>query len=218
MLIMHARPARFIRRSSGSRGECQKPPEICDEAFALVARQILPKRTVVALGRMVPTRQVAAVRMMVTLANLSGDLARALLAATPSIERCDDPRGRQSQAVCAGRLAKMERSLVQMQLEAAELRSHYDHDLLYLALASSFVRNWMGNEVVDAWLHSHHPEFYIKLKSLVKAANFAIEPGRPMKLPYSLTASAIESRNSGRRNRPPVEIASVKSSRTIQPG
>ncbi|MBB5441601.1 hypothetical protein [Paraburkholderia sp. WSM4177] len=89
-----------------------------------------------------------------------------------------------------------------MQLEAAELRSHYDDDLFHLALAASYVRGWTRNEVVTPWLYSHHPEFAIVLDRLAKAADFAIEPGRPMRLPYSPAASPAISRKdkSGRRS------------------
>ncbi|MFP3564062.1 plasmid partitioning protein RepB C-terminal domain-containing protein [Paraburkholderia sp. SIMBA_030] len=201
MTQAQARPARFIRRSSAARAECERPPEICAEAFALVVGQLLPKRTVAALARMTPTRQVATAQTMVAVDNLSGDFARALLAATPSSERVDDARGRQSHADCANRLARMERGLVQMQLEAAELRAHYDDDLFHLALAASYVRGWMRNEVVTTWLYSHHPKFAIVLDRVAKAADFAIEPRRPMKLPYSPAVSPTESRKrkTGRR-------------------
>jgi hypothetical protein len=118
------------------------------------------------------------------------------LAATPCTARADDARGRQSHADCAGRLAGMERGLLQMQRDCAELQSHYDNDLVYLALAASFVRKWMRNEGVASWLHLHHPTFAIALDALVTAADFAVEPGRPMKLPYFSTASPEVSRKS----------------------
>lgn len=204
--MTQARPARFIRRSNAARAGCERPPEICEEAFALVAGQTLPKRTVAALARMTPGRQVATAQTMVAVDNLSGDFARALLAATPSNERSDDARGRQSHPDCAGRLARMERGLVQMQFEAAELRSHYDDDLFHLALAASHVRGWMRNEVVTTWLYSHHPEFAVVLDRLVKAADFAIEPGRPMRLPYSPAASPSVSRKRKSGKRPAAGI------------
>ncbi|MFM0651800.1 hypothetical protein [Paraburkholderia sediminicola] len=127
-------------------------------------------------------RQVTAVGMMVALDNLSGDFARALLAATLPAERSDDARGRQSHPGYRGRLAKMEQGLSQLQREATELELCYNDDLFYLALASSYVRNWTRNEVVYPWLRSHHPKFAVLLKTLVEVADFAIEPKRPMKL------------------------------------
>ncbi|NPT67394.1 hypothetical protein GS910_24655 [Paraburkholderia sp. RL16-012-BIC-B] len=199
--MTQARPARFIRRSNAARTECERPAELCAEAFALVVGQTLPKRTIAALARMTPARQVITARTMVAVDNLSGDFARALLAATPSSERVDDARGRQSHPDFAGRLARMEQGLVQMQVEAAELRSHYDDDLFHLAVAASYVRGWMRNKVVTTWLYSHHAEFAVVLDRLAKAADFAIEPRRPMRLPYSPAASPAVSRKgkSGRR-------------------
>ncbi|WP_408505962.1 plasmid partitioning protein RepB C-terminal domain-containing protein [Paraburkholderia sediminicola] len=197
--MTRARPARFIRRSSEARARCERPPEICEKAFALVVGQMLPKRTVAALARMAPARQVAVVRIMVAVDNLSGDFARALLAATSASERTDDARGRQSHRDCAGRLARMERGLVQMQREAADLRSHYDDDLVHLAVAASFVRGWMRNEEVTTWLFSHHAKFAVVLETLAKATDFAIEPARPMKLPYLPAACPAKSRKTKTR-------------------
>lgn len=204
--MTQARPARFIHRSNSAQAECERPPEICAEAFALVVGQTLPKRTVAALARMTPARQVAAARTMVAVDNLCGDFARALLAATPSSERTDDARGRQSHPDCAGRLARMEQGLVQIQLEAAELRSHYDNDLFHLALTASYVRGWMRSEVVATWLSSHHPEFAIVLDRLTKAADFAIQPGRQMRLPYSPVASPATLRKGKSARHPPAGI------------
>jgi hypothetical protein len=117
----------------------------------------------------------------------------ALLAATPANERTDDARGRQSHPDCASRLARMERELVHMQLEAAELRSRYDDDLVHLALAASFVRNWTSNEVVATWLCSHRLKFAVVLGRLAKDSDFAIESGRRMKLPYSPPPMSVDS-------------------------
>ncbi|NYH24211.1 hypothetical protein GGD40_003690 [Paraburkholderia bryophila] len=126
--------------------------------------------------------------------NLSGDFARALLAATPANERTDDARGRQSHPDCANRLGRMERELAQMQVEAAEKRSRYEADLVYLALTASFVRNWMNNEVIVSWLESHHPRCAIALARLASKSDFAIEAARPMKLPYALSGGAAGAR------------------------
>ncbi|MFM0658770.1 hypothetical protein [Paraburkholderia sediminicola] len=93
-----------------------------------------------------------------------------------------------------------------MQLEAAELRSHYDEDLFHLALAASYVRGWMRNELVTTWLSSHHPKFAIVLDRLAKAADFAIEPRRSMRLPYSPLARPAVSRKGKSVRRPPASI------------
>ncbi|MFM0598411.1 hypothetical protein PQQ68_35785 [Paraburkholderia dilworthii] len=125
--------------------------------------------------------------------NLTGDFARALLAATSANERTDDARGRQSHPDCASRLARMERELVQMQVDASEQRSRYEDNLVYLALTASFVRNWMRNEVIATWLVSHRPQFAGVLGRLANDSDFAIASGRLMKLPYAL-AGAVGSR------------------------
>lgn len=200
--MTHARPARFIRRSTDAQANGELPPDICEQALALVAGQTLPKRTASALARMVPARQISATRTMLAVDNLTGDFARALLAATPAAGRADDARGRQSHAECAARLANMEQELLQMQRDCLELRSHYDDDLMYLALAASFVRKWMRDEVVASWLHAHHAKYAIVLDALVTASDIAIEPKRPMKLPYSPVTNTGGSRKESRGRLP----------------
>lgn len=199
--MTHARPARFIHRSIEELASIERPPDICEQAFELVAGQNLPKRTVAALARMVPARQIAAVRTMVAVNNLSGDFARALLAATAADERTDDARGRQSHPGCVIRLSRMERGLIKMQSTGEELRSRYGEDLAYLALVACFVRSWTTHEMVAAWLRSRHPKSATILDSLTRAADFAVKPGRAMKLPYSPTTCATESGKGRKRRR-----------------
>ena len=163
----------------------------------MVAGQTLPKRTVSALGRMVPNRQVEAVRTMVAARNLSGDFARALLAATSARERSDDARGRQSHPDCVRRLARMAQELARMQVEAEVKRPRYENELVCLALTAGFVRNWMRNDVVGAWLESHYPQSAGVLDRLAKDSDLAIAPRRPMKLPYAVAKSLV----AGRRKR-----------------
>lgn len=50
----------------------------------------------------------------------------------------------------------MERGLVRMQLAAQDLAAGYYDDLLLFAPTASFVRGWMGNEVVRGRLQSRH--------------------------------------------------------------
>lgn len=150
----------------------------------MVAGQMLPMRTVQALQRMVPARQLETVRIMVAQDNLSGDFARALLAATPANERLDDARGRQSHPDCVRRLARTVGRLVEVQKEAALLRARNDQNLLCLTLAAGWTRTWIHDEVVAAWLLSHHPKYAAVLRRIVDDADFAVEPQRHMKLAY----------------------------------
>lgn len=195
--MAQTRPARFTNRSDKAGNGLARPSEFCEDAAAQVVGLTLAKRTVAALGRMVPARQAAAIRIMVAANNLSGDFARALLAATPAGERTDDARGRQSHPDCVSRLARIERELAQMQINAAGRRSRYEDDLVYLALTASFVRGWMNNAVVAAWLESHHSEFAGVLGRLATDSDFAIESERVMKLPYAVAGSKVKACKKG---------------------
>ena len=156
----------------------------------MLAGYRLPDRIVAALRRMVTVRQLAAVLVMVGADNCSGDLARALLAATPASQRADDPRGRQSDRHRARLLSGMEKGLTQMQETVQSLTPGYHDDLCCLALAASFVRGWMRDDVVTAWLQSHTPGGAATLGQLVSASETATAPKRRMKLPYAPATQA----------------------------
>ncbi|CAB3718448.1 hypothetical protein LMG24238_04667 [Paraburkholderia sediminicola] len=180
-----ARPARFVARAVESSTGPAGPAGICPEALALLAGYRLPDRTVAALRRMVTLRQLAAALVMVGEDNCSGDLARALLAATRASQRADDPRGRQSDRHRARLLSRMEKGLTHMQETVRFLTPSYHDDLCCLALAASFVRGWMRDDVVTAWLQSHTPGAATTLGRLVSASETATAPKRRMKLPYA---------------------------------
>ena len=179
-----ARPARFVARAVESAPGLVGPAGICPEALALLAGYRLPDRTVAALRRMIAPRQLATALVMVGANNCSGDLARALLAATHASQRADDPRGRQSDRHCARLLSGMEKGLTHMQETVRFLTPSYHDDLCSLALAASFVRGWMRDDVVTEWLHSHSPSAAATLAQLISASETATAPKRRMKLPY----------------------------------
>lgn len=182
-----ARPARFVARAAES---ATGPAGICPEALALLAGYRLPDRTVNALRRMLTSRQQVAALVMVGADNCSGDLARALLAATPASQRADDPRGRQSDRHRAGLLSGMEKGLTRMQETVRSLTRSYHDDLYCLALSASFVRGLMRDDVVTAWLKSHTPGAAATFGQLVSASETATAPKRRMKLPYAPATQA----------------------------
>lgn len=185
-----ARPARFVARAPETSTGWAAPAGICSEALALLAGYRLPDRTVAALRRMAAARQLAAALVMVGAGNCSGDLARAILAATPASQRADDPRGRQSDRHRARLLSGMEKGLTRMQETVRSITPGYHDDLYCLALSASFVRGWMHDDVVTAWLQSRTPGAAATLGHLVSASETATAPKRRMKLPYAPATQA----------------------------
>ncbi|MGP8433747.1 plasmid partitioning protein RepB C-terminal domain-containing protein [Paraburkholderia fungorum] len=190
------RPARFVARVAEVADGQAVPAGICPEALAVLAGYRLPERTTSALRRMKGPRQLAAARVMAGADNCSGDLARALLAATPASQRADDPRGKQSDRHGAKLLSGMEKGLTHMQETVQSLRPGYHDDVRYLALAASFVRGWMQDDVVTAWLLAHVPGAAASLGELALASDKASAPRRTMKLPYPCVAQVAQIRRS----------------------
>jgi len=180
---------RFICRTI-AQADKETPVNLCEEASAAVAGQALPVRTLRALGRMSPAQQVNTISIMLRQDNLSGDFARALLAATPENMRAD---GRQLCRVhpdCNRRLARIVHRLVAAQHEADTLRARHDGNLLVLTLTAGWARAWIRDDVIASWLASHRPASLAVLERIVNNADVALAAGRHMKLPYQ-PASAM---------------------------
>ncbi|WP_310076486.1 plasmid partitioning protein RepB C-terminal domain-containing protein [Paraburkholderia graminis] len=184
-----ARSPRFICRtvSSGNR----VPGNLCPEAAAMVAEQTLPARTAQALEKMSPARQVEAVSMMVRQDNLTGDFARALLAATPASMRVDAAHGHVSHPDCVRRLGGIVQRLTALQQDAQCLRSRHDGNLLLLTLAAGWARGWVRDAVIAQWLQARRPDYAAVLEGLVQDADYAIVPGRRMKLAYEVAGGTV---------------------------
>ena len=196
-----AQSPRFICRtvSSGNR----VPGNLCPEAAAMVAEQTLPARTAQALEKMSPARQVEAVSMMVRQDNLTGDFARALLAATPASMRVDAAHGHVSHPDCVRRLGGIVQRLTALQQDAQCLRSRHDENLLFLTLAAGWARGWVRDAVIAQWLQARRPDYAAVLERLVQDADYAIVPGRRMKLAYEVAGGMVAAarRSKGRRRR-----------------
>ena len=167
------------------------PVNLCPEAAAMVAEQALPARTRQALEKMSPARQVEAVSIMVRQDNLTGDFARALLAATPASMRIDAAHGHVSHPDCVRRLGRIVQRLTALQQDAECLRSRHDGNLLLLTLAAGWARGWVRDAVIAQWLKSRRPDCGAMLERVVQDADHAIVPGRRMKLAYEVAGGTV---------------------------
>lgn len=190
--MTQARPARFVAPAQPDNAIRSGVDAICAEALTQLAGFRLPDRTITALGRMVPSRQLAASRVMAAGNNCSGDFARALLAATDASGRADDPRGRMSNPRHVIQLAAMEQTLIDLQDKARSLSPGFYRNLSWLALSTSLIRNWVQDPVVWAWLQSRYPDSAATLMRHATASETILVPKRRMKLPYTVS-SATES-------------------------
>ncbi|MDR6472160.1 hypothetical protein J2777_005901 [Paraburkholderia graminis] len=179
------------------------PVNLCPEAAAMVAEQTLPARTAQALQKMSPERQVEAVSIMVRQDNLTGDFARALLAATPASMRIDAAHGHVSHPDCVRRLGRIVQRLTALQQDAECLRSRHDGNLLLLTLAAGWARGWVRDVVIAQWLQARRPDYAAVLERLVQDADYAIVPGRRMKLAYEVAGGmvAVAHRSKRRKRR-----------------
>ena len=185
-----AQSPRFICRSLAQPGNGTLA-SLCAEAAEIVAGQTLPARTAHALESMSPAHQVRTVSLMLRQDNLTGDFARALLAATPADRRVDNGHLCSSRPDCTRALARIVTRLAAAQENAEVLRADHDANLLFLTLAAGWTRTWIRDDVIGQWLASRLPAHLAALKGIVNEADFAIAPRRHMKLPYDAAAGAV---------------------------
>jgi len=186
---------RFICRTV-AQADNDTPANLCLEASAAAAGQALPVRTLRALACMSPEQQVNTISIMLRQDNLSGDFARALLAATPANMRADDRQLCRVHPDCNRRLARIIHRLVAAQHEADILRARHDENLLALTLTAGWARTWIRDDVIASWLASHRPASLAVLERIVDDADFAVAARRHMKLPYQ-PASAMAATHAG---------------------
>jgi hypothetical protein len=142
---------------------------------------------------------------MVRQDNLTGDFARALLAATPARMRADAAHGHVSHPDCVRQLGCIVQRLTAVQQDAERLRSCHDENQVFLTLAAGWARGWVRDAVIAQWLHSRRPDYAAVLERVVQDADHAIIPGRRMKLAYEVVGGMVAAarRSKGRRGRCP---------------
>jgi len=185
-----AQSPRFICRAL-ARPEDGISANLCEEAAAIVAGQTLPARAARVLESMSSAHQVRTVSLMLRQDNLTGDFARALLAATPADRRIDGGHLCRSSPEGARALGRIVTTLAAAQENAEVLRADHDANLLFLTLAAGWTRTWIRDDVIGPWLASRLPAHFAALKGIVDEADFAIAPRRHMKLPYEAAAGAV---------------------------
>ncbi|CAH2913460.1 MAG: hypothetical protein CPSOU_2277 [uncultured Paraburkholderia sp.] len=198
---MRAAPSpRFVCRT-GAPGSSVAPPCLSEEAAAIVAGRTLPVRTVQALQRMSPAQQRETLSLMVRQENLSGDFARALLAATPPAKRIDHGHSAQLNPASARQLGRTVEKLTAAQRDVEALLAHHHENLVFVTLAAGWARTWIHDEVIADWLASRHPEYAAVLDRAVSQADISMAPGRHMKLAYEVVTGIVATSKGKKRRR-----------------
>jgi hypothetical protein len=178
-----------------------------EEAAAILAGQTLPVRSVQALDRMSPVRRAVVASLMNAVNNVTGDFAHALLAGTPEGMRTTVVRSQRIDNSRVKRFARIEKRLLNLHTKNQMLSARHNGNLRYLAVCVSYIRGWIHNRQVLAWLRQHYPVPAASLEQITKDADCAREPGRAMKLPYARDrtagpVSAKDARRLARARRP----------------
>ncbi|MFM0732863.1 hypothetical protein PQQ52_20515 [Paraburkholderia sediminicola] len=172
--------------TTGSGHRRGRPPDVTETTTTL-AGETLSARTIQALSRMTTSRRIAVSNLMRAVDNYTGDFAHALLAATPEDHRAVVSRVRRCDRNRTRRFERIEKRLIGLQRKNHALSAGHNVNLLYLAVCGSYIRSWVQNYDVIAWLQVLYPLHAASLERIAREADDATEPKRAMKLPYART-------------------------------
>lgn len=141
---------------------------ICAEVVALLGDTECPANVFNLLRQMKPLRQIEAAELMIGNKNLSGLLAKALLAATPPDQLAVARKPQPEQHVSAESIARLERELAALQMQIKTVEEDYGPDVLHLTVIKGYLTSLLANAAVVRWLARHQPEFLREFQSIAE--------------------------------------------------
>lgn len=140
---------------------------VCPEAAELLGDRQFSAELVRALRKMMPTRQVECVELMVAANNASVAYAEALLVATPAALLVDGKKPRKLTGVSPEQMAKMEREMSNLQGQYKLVEQNYGQDVLNLVLAKGYLSKLLENESARQYVTKHHPDLMVEFESII---------------------------------------------------
>lgn len=149
---------------------------ICPEAIEILKDLPCPIILFDMLRQMRPARQLEAAELMVGQNNVTGQFAKALLAATPD-QQLVKPRAKSAAGGASiEHLARMERELARLQVQVKSVEDSYGVDNLHLTVARGYVRSLLGNARLVRWISQHRPEYLAELQAIAEVESLSLVP------------------------------------------
>ncbi|WP_122588866.1 plasmid partitioning protein RepB C-terminal domain-containing protein [Pseudomonas viridiflava] len=141
---------------------------ICAEVIALLGDTDCPANVFNLLRQMQPLRQIEAAELMIGNKNLSGLLAKALLAATPPDQLVVAKKPLPDQQISAESIARLERELAALQMQIKTVEEDYGPDVLHLTVIKGYLAKLLANAAIVRWLARHQPEYLREFQSIAE--------------------------------------------------
>jgi hypothetical protein len=141
---------------------------IAPEAVELLKDKYVALHTFLQLRKMVPSRQIEAVKIMVALNRFSINFAKALLGATPKDQLISKKK---IKGITGEQMAFMESESAGLDREFCLLEKTYGFDRLKLAAAVGFLNRLLGNPQAVRHLSHAYPSILAELEKITQAPN-----------------------------------------------
>lgn len=142
---------------------------ICLAASEMLRDSPAPMAAFELLRRMSPARQVEAAQLMLDQNNFSLNFAKAMLAATPDRDLVDPRRRKPSKRKqSAEQMARLERELASLQVQAKSYEDGFAIDNLHLQLSKGYVVKLLSQARIARWLRQHHPDYLEQFQAITE--------------------------------------------------
>lgn len=144
---------------------------ICAEAVELLAEKICPRKVFDILRQMKPIRQIEAAELMVSNKSYSTMFANALLAGTPTSQLASTAKVGLGDQATADSMARMERELAALQMQAKIAEESYGPDILHLTIVRGYIGKLLDNARIIGWFAKCQPEYLQEFLKIAEMPN-----------------------------------------------
>ena len=144
---------------------------ICAEAATLLKDKHFSAHLGSVIRKMKPTRQVECIELMVATNNITVAYCQALLAATPSHMLVGEVKPKKVRGVTAEQMAKMEREMVNVEVQFKLIEQSYGQDVLNLVLAKGYLVKLLDNKAVTRFLKQNQHDVLSEFENIVQTVS-----------------------------------------------
>ena len=144
---------------------------VCPEVIELLGDKVVSSRAFEILRKMKPIRQIEVAELMISVGNFSMAYAKALLGATRQADLTNPDKPKKVGGLTPEQMARLERETATVNQDFKTLEETYGDDVLNLVVASAYVSRLVGNDEIERYLQSRHPELLTELRVIVNAVS-----------------------------------------------
>ncbi|MGE0666914.1 MAG: plasmid partitioning protein RepB C-terminal domain-containing protein [Sphingomonadales bacterium] len=144
---------------------------ICGEVAEMLKDRHVPINLFKVLKKMVPTRQIDAVRLMIAVDKFTVPYARSLLAASPPADLRERAKSKGLKGVRPHQIRMIERESANLEREHQAAQRSFAQRTLNLVIAKGYTARLIANGNVYRYIALHHPDLSAQLQGAQQPSN-----------------------------------------------